>query len=67
MKGKLVTVLILVFPELGKEFDVHMDASSISLGTVSVQLGEGNIDHAIELSIQNILTTKEIYNTTKQE
>jgi len=34
LKLKLVTTLILVFPDGKKEFHVHIDASSIVLGSV---------------------------------
>jgi len=32
LKGKMVTALILVFPNWEKEFHVHVDASRIALG-----------------------------------
>jgi hypothetical protein len=34
LKQKLVTVSILIFPNWKKEFQVHMDVSSITLGVV---------------------------------
>jgi hypothetical protein len=34
LKQKMVTVPILVFPDWSKEFNVHVDASSIALGSV---------------------------------
>jgi hypothetical protein len=34
LKQKMVIVPILVFPNWSKEFHVHVDASSISLGEV---------------------------------
>jgi hypothetical protein len=58
LKEKLVTVLILVFPDWSKIFHVHVDASSIVLGTVLVHLGEGNIDHLIYFSVTNCLILK---------
>jgi hypothetical protein len=47
LKEKMVTVPILVFPDWSKEFHVHVDASSISLGAVLTQPREGDIDHPI--------------------
>ena len=34
LKDKMVTTPILVFPDWSKEFHVHVDASSIALGSV---------------------------------
>ena len=34
LKEKMVTMLILVFPNWKKEFHVHVDASCIELGAV---------------------------------
>jgi hypothetical protein len=34
LKEKMVTSPILVFPNWSKEFHVHVDASSISLGAI---------------------------------
>jgi hypothetical protein len=39
LKHKMVTTPILVFPDWSKEFYVHVDASSITLGVVLAQLG----------------------------
>jgi hypothetical protein len=47
LKQRLVIVPILIFPDWTKEFHVHVDASSISLGTVLSQTEEGDIDHSI--------------------
>jgi hypothetical protein len=47
LNKKLVTTLILTFPNWNKEFHVHVDASSIALGTILSQPGEGDIDHPI--------------------
>ena len=40
-------------PDWNKEFDVHVDASSIALGVVLAQSGEGNIDHPIAFASRN--------------
>jgi len=34
LKGKMVTMPIIVFPDWKKEFHVHVDASCIALGAV---------------------------------
>jgi hypothetical protein len=47
IKKKLVTTSILMFPYWNKEFHVHVDGSSITLGTILYQLAEGDIDHLI--------------------
>jgi hypothetical protein len=50
LKKKLVTVLILIFPYWKKDFHVHVDASSIALGTLLSQLREGGIDQPIDFA-----------------
>jgi hypothetical protein len=47
LKHRLFIAPILVFPYWNKEFHVHVDASSIALGAMISQLGEGTIDHLI--------------------
>jgi hypothetical protein len=49
LKQKMVTAPILVFPNWSKEFHVHVDASSIALGSMLAQPGEGDIDHPYSL------------------
>ena len=44
LKTKMASKPILVFPDWNKEFHVHVDASSIALGVVLAQLGEGDLD-----------------------
>jgi len=56
-QGKMVTALILVFPDWKKEFHVHVDASSIALGVVLAQPGEGDIDDPITFSSRKISST----------
>jgi hypothetical protein len=54
LKEKMVTTQILVFPDWSKEFHVHVDASSIALGAVLTQLGEGDIDHPIAFASKKV-------------
>ena len=63
----MVTVLIMVFLDWSKEFHVHVDASSISLGAVLAQLGEGDIDHLLSFSSRKLSTAEINYTTTERE
>ena len=47
LKAKMASAPILVFPDWNKQFHVHVDASSIALGVVLAQPGEGDLDHPI--------------------
>ena len=47
LKENMVTTPILVFLDWEKTFDVHVDASTITLGAILVQLGAGDLDDAI--------------------
>jgi hypothetical protein len=53
LKENMVTTPILSFPYWTKSFHVHVDASSIALGAVLAQPGEGDIDHPISFSSRN--------------
>ena len=62
LKEKMVIAPILVFPNWNKEFHVHVDASSIAMGIILAQLGEGNIDHPISFASRKLSTTeKKLY------
>jgi hypothetical protein len=63
----MVTAPILVFPDWGKEFHVHVDASSIALGEVLAQPRAGDIDHSLSFSSRKLSTTKINYTTTERE
>jgi hypothetical protein len=63
----MVTVPILVFPDWTKEFHVHVDASSISLGSVLAQLRGGDIDHPLAFASRKLSTTKINYTSTERE
>jgi len=67
LKEKMVIAPILVFPYWTKEFHVHVDASSIALGAVLAQEGEGDIDHPMDISSRKFSTTEKNYNTTERE
>src|SRR5713101_1556914 len=67
LKEKMVTAPILVFPDWNKEFHVHVDASSIALGTVLAQPGAGNIDHPISFASRKLSTAEKNYTTTERE
>jgi len=67
LKEKMVTAPILVSPYWSKSFHVHVDALSIALGAVLAQQGEGEIDHPIVFSSQNLSTTKINYTITERE
>ena len=67
LKEKMVTAPILVFPDWNKEFHVHVDASSIALGIVLAQTGEGNIDNPIAFASRKLSTAERNYTTTERE
>jgi hypothetical protein len=67
LKQKMVIAPILVFPDWSKEFHVHVDAYSISLGVVLAQPGEGDIDHMLSFSKKKLSTVDINYTTTERE
>ena len=67
LKEKIVIAPILVFPDWSKEFHVHFDASSIALGIVLAQSGEGNIDHLIAFASRKLSTAEKNYTMTERE
>jgi hypothetical protein len=67
LKQKMVTAPILVFPSWSKEFHVHLDASSISLGEVLAQLGAGDIDNPLVFSSRKLSTVEINYTTIERE
>ena len=58
---------ILVFHDWNKEFHVHVDASSIALGVVLAQLGEGDLDHPIAYASRKLSFAEQNYTTTERE
>jgi hypothetical protein len=63
----MVIVPILVFSDWSKEFHVHVDASSISLGDVLAQPRAGDIDHPLSFASRKLSTTEINYTTTERE
>ena len=58
---------ILVYPDWNKEFHVHVDASSIVLGVVLAQLGEGDLDHPIAYANRKLSFAKRNYTMIERE
>ena len=58
LKEKMVTTPILVFLYWSKEFHVHVYASTIMLGAILTQPGEGDIDHPIAFARKKLLDSK---------
>ena len=58
---------ILVFLDWNKEFHVHVDASSIVLGMVLAQLGEGYLDHPIAFASRKLSSAEKKYTTIERE
>ena len=54
LKDRMVIASILIFPDWKKMFHVHVDASSIALGVILAQPGEGNIDHLIAFASRKL-------------
>jgi hypothetical protein len=67
LKQKMVIAPILVFLDWSKKFHVHVDASSIALGVVLVQSGDGDIDHPLAFASRKLSTTEINYTTTERE
>ena len=63
----MVTAPILVFPDWKKIFHVHVDASSIALGIILAQPGEGGIDHPIAFASKKLSSAEKNYTTTERE
>jgi hypothetical protein len=60
-----VTTTILIFQDWKKEFHVHVDVSSIYLGTILSHLGEGELNHPIAFASMKLLISGNNYTTTK--
>lgn len=66
LKEKMVTAPILVFPYWKLPFHVHVDASSIALGIILAQPGEG-LDHPIAFASRKLSSADHNYTTTERE
>ena len=64
LKRNIATASILIFPYWKKEFHVHVYASSIALGTILSQPGEGDINHPIYFAIRKLSITEMNITTT---
>jgi hypothetical protein len=54
LKENMVTVLILVFPDWERTFDVHVDTSMIALGAILVQPGARDLSHSISFASRKL-------------
>ena len=64
MKSKMDSTPIVVFMDWDKQFHVHVDASSVALGLVLTQPGEGDIDHPIYFASRKLASVEKNYTTT---
>jgi hypothetical protein len=55
---------VLIFPYWKKEFHVHVDASSVTLGTILSHPGEGYLDHLIVFASRKLSSIEHNYTTT---
>ena len=67
VKAKMPSAPILVFPDWNKEFHVHGDASSVVLGVVLTQPGEGDLDHPIAYASRKLLFAERNYTMIERE
>lgn len=67
LKEHLVTATILIFPYWNRVFDMHADTSSIALGIILAQLGEGEIDHPIAFASCKLSDIEKNYTTIERE
>ena len=67
LKEKIVTALILVFPDWKKEFHVYVDMSCIALGVVLKQGNEGDLDHPISFVSKKLSKAEKNYSTIENK
>jgi hypothetical protein len=54
LEAKMVTAPIRVFPDWEKTFHVHVDASTIAVGSILAQPGAGELDHPIAFASRKL-------------
>ena len=64
---KMVTTLILMFPDGKKAFHVHVDPSCITLGVVLTQPGTSDINHPIAFASRKLSKAKKNYSNMERE
>jgi hypothetical protein len=67
LKEKMVTTPILVFRYWENTFHVHVDASTITLVSILVHPGAGDLDHPIAFVSRKLLESEKNYNTKERE
>lgn len=67
LKEKIVTALILVFPDWKNEFHVHVDASCIMLGVLLTQVSGEDLDHPIAFVRKGLYKVEKNYSTIEHE
>ena len=67
LKEKIVIMLMLVFLDWKKEFNVHVDVSCIALGVVLTQANEEELDHPMAFASRKLSKAKKNYSTTEHE
>lgn len=63
LKENMVSAPILLFPDLKKEFHVHVDASFIALSEVLTKAGEREIDHPIVFATKMLSKAEKNYSS----
>ena len=63
----MASVPILMFLYWNKEFHVHVLASSVALGLVLTQPGEGDLDHPIAFTSMKLSFAEKKYMTIERE
>lgn len=67
LKKRLVKAPILRFPYWSKKFHAHIDASTIAVGAILIQLGDDNMDHPNAYTSRKINKYEKNYLTIEQE
>jgi hypothetical protein len=67
LKENMVKKPILMFPYWENTFDVHVDASTITLGEILAQPRAGDLDHPIAFVRRKFSEYDKNYNTTERE